>query len=135
MANLSILLSQVVEGSKVQGAGAYGVCSLQRHPTDECPQLIENGGWESANAIGYPGQNQPRNDPFSNTSNPSWRDHPNMKWREPQQTQQQGRYTQPPLGLYQMPFAPSEYPPQQFQPNSSMPVDHDKILQRLTSLM
>ena len=79
---------------------------MQGHPTDQCPQLIENGGWESANAIGYQGQNQPRNDPFFNTYNPGWKDHPNMKWREPQQTQQQGGYRQPPPGLYQRPFAP-----------------------------
>ena len=88
MASLSVLLSQVVEGSKVKSAAACGVCSMQGHPTDQCPQLIENGGWESANAIGYQGQNQLRNDPFSNTKNPGWRDHENMKWREPQQTQQ-----------------------------------------------
>ena len=35
---------------------------MQGHITDQCPQLIENGGWESANAIVYQGQNQPRND-------------------------------------------------------------------------
>ena len=51
---------------------------MQRHLTNQCPQLIENGGWESANAIGYQGQNQPRNDPFSNTYNLGCRDHLNM---------------------------------------------------------
>ncbi|KAM1611411.1 hypothetical protein ACFX1Z_000197 [Malus domestica] len=99
MANLFVLLSQVIEGSKVQGTSACTVSSMQGHPTDQCPQLIENRGWESANAIGYQGQNQPRNDPFSNTYNPGWRDHPDMKWREPQ-TQQQSEYRQPPHRLY-----------------------------------
>ena len=108
MANLSVLLSKVVEGSKVQSVAACGVCSMEEHPTNQCPQLIENMGWESANAIGYQGQNQPRNDRFSNTYNLGRRDHPNMKWREPQQTQQHGGYRQPPHGLYQRPFAPPQ---------------------------
>ena len=78
MANLFTVISQVVKGSKVQGEPACGVCSMQRHPTNQCPQLIENEGWESANAIGYQGQNQPKDDPFSNTYNPGWEDHQNM---------------------------------------------------------
>lgn len=133
MANLTTLISQVVEGSKVQGSSTCGVCSVQGHPSDQCPQLIENGGWESANAIGYQGHNQPKYDPYSNTYNPGWRDHPNMKWRDPQQTQQQGGYRQPPPGLYQRPFAPP-LPPQSAQPNSGTSLDNDKVLQVLTSL-
>ncbi|KAM0956296.1 hypothetical protein ACFX2A_025088 [Malus domestica] len=89
MANLTTLLSQVVEKPKEQSVAACGVCSMQGQLTDKCPQVIENRGWESANAVGFGSQNQPRNDPFSNTYNPGWKDHPNFKWREPQQTQQQ----------------------------------------------
>ncbi|XP_070668476.1 uncharacterized protein [Malus domestica] len=63
---------EVAEGCKVQGItpSVCGVCSLQGHLNDQCPQLIENKGWENANAIGYQGQNQQRNDPYSNTYNP-----------------------------------------------------------------
>ncbi|CAL2258260.1 unnamed protein product [Prunus armeniaca] len=132
MANLSTLISQVVEGSKVQSTATCSVCSMHGHPTDQCPQLIENGGWESANAVGYQGQNQPRYDPFSNTYNPGWRDHPNLKWREPQQ--QQGGYRQPPPGLYQRPFAPPQPHPQTAQSNSGSPLDNDQMLKVLTSL-
>ncbi|KAM2128287.1 hypothetical protein ACFX1R_008098 [Malus domestica] len=57
MANLIVLLSQVADGSKVQGAAVCGVCSMQGHLNDQCPQLIENGGWESANVVGYQSQN------------------------------------------------------------------------------
>ncbi|CAN6723559.1 unnamed protein product [Malus baccata var. baccata] len=73
--------------SKVQGytPSVCGVCSMQGHLNDQSPQLIENGGWESANAIGYQGQNQQMNDPYSNTYNSVWRDHPNFKLREPEQ--------------------------------------------------
>ncbi|CAN6711676.1 unnamed protein product [Malus baccata var. baccata] len=70
MANLTTLLSQVVEIPKVQSVAACGVCSMHGHLTDKCPQLIENGGWESANAVGFGSQNQPKSDPYSNTYNP-----------------------------------------------------------------
>ncbi|CAN6691927.1 unnamed protein product [Malus baccata var. baccata] len=62
---------QMAEGMKIQGPMVCGVCSIQGHASEKCPQLIENGGWESANAIGFQSQNQPRNDPYSNTYNPA----------------------------------------------------------------
>ncbi|CAN6560014.1 unnamed protein product [Malus baccata var. baccata] len=61
---------EIAEGMKIQGPMVCGVCSIQGHAFEKCPQLIENGGWESANAIGFQSQNQPRNDPYSNTYNP-----------------------------------------------------------------
>ncbi|CAN6704169.1 unnamed protein product [Malus baccata var. baccata] len=70
LANLTSLMSQMAEGMRMQGPMVCGVCSIQGHASEKCPQLIENGGWESANAIGFQGQNQPRNDPYSNTYNP-----------------------------------------------------------------
>ncbi|CAN6697902.1 unnamed protein product [Malus baccata var. baccata] len=60
MANLTTLLSQVVEGPKVKPVASCGVCSMQNHHTDNCPQLIENGGWETLNAVGYGNQYQSR---------------------------------------------------------------------------
>ena len=134
MANLTTLLSQVVEGPKVQSVAACGVCSMQGHVTDKCPQLIENGGWESLNAVGFGNQYQPRNDPFSNTYNPGWRDHPNFKWREPQQGQQQSAFRQPPPGFYQKPFAPTQPQAQPAQNKSGSSIDNDQIFQLLTSM-
>ncbi|XP_068329677.1 uncharacterized protein [Pyrus communis] len=61
--------SRVVDGSKVQGATICRVCSMKGHLNDQCPQLIENGGWESANAIGYQSQNQQRNDTIQGLQN------------------------------------------------------------------
>ncbi|CAN6712690.1 unnamed protein product [Malus baccata var. baccata] len=63
-------VNEVVEKPKEQSVTACGVCSMKGHLTDKCPQLIENGGWESTNAVGFGSQNQSRNDPFSNTYNP-----------------------------------------------------------------
>ncbi|CAN6718927.1 unnamed protein product [Malus baccata var. baccata] len=134
MTNLTTLLSQVVEGPKVQNMVACGVCSMQGHLTDKCPQLIENGGWETLNAVGFGNQYQPRNDPFSNTYNPGWRDHPNFKWREPQQGQQQNGFRQQPLGFYQKPFAPTQPQAQTTQTNSGSSIDNDQIFQLLTSM-
>ncbi|CAN6560272.1 unnamed protein product [Malus baccata var. baccata] len=55
---------EMAEGMKMQGPVVCGVCSIQGHVSEKCPQLIENGGWESANAIGFQGQNQSRHDPY-----------------------------------------------------------------------
>ncbi|KAM1221494.1 hypothetical protein ACFX2J_009144 [Malus domestica] len=133
MANLTTLLSQVVEGPKVQNVSACGVCSMQGHPTDKCPQLIENGGWETLNAVGFGQQYQQRNDPFSNTYNPGWRDHPNFKWRESQQGQQQSTFRQQPPGFYQKPFAPTQ-PQAQSTQKSGSSIDNDQIFNLLTSM-
>ncbi|CAN6677714.1 unnamed protein product [Malus baccata var. baccata] len=133
MANLTTLLSQVVEGPKVQNMAACGVCSMQGHLTDKCPQLIENGGWETLNAVGFGNQYQPRNGPFSNTYNPGWRDHPNFKWREPQQGQQQSTFRQQPPGFYQKSFAPTQPQAQPAQKSGSS-IDNDHIFNLLTSM-
>ncbi|CAN6547738.1 unnamed protein product [Malus baccata var. baccata] len=117
MANLTTLLSQVVEGPKVKPVASCGVCSMQNHPTDKCPQLIKNGGWETLNAVGYGNQYQSRGDPFSNTYNPGWRDHPNFNWRDPQQCQQQSGFRQQPPGFYQKPMAPPQAQAQPAQSN------------------
>ncbi|KAM1829371.1 hypothetical protein ACFX14_022183 [Malus domestica] len=130
MANLTILLSQMVEKPKEQSVVAYGVCSMNGHLMDKCPQLIENGEWESANVMGFRNQNQPRNDPFSNTYNPGWKDHPNFKWREPQQIQQQSAFRQQPPGFYQRPYAPT----QPAQNNSGSSFDNAQVIQLLTTL-
>ncbi|CAN6576793.1 unnamed protein product [Malus baccata var. baccata] len=134
MANLTTLLSQVVEGPKVKTVASCGVCSMQNHHTDKCPQLIENGGWKTLNAVGYGNQYQSHGDPFSNTYNPGWHDHPNFKWRDPQQGQQQSGFRQQPPGFYQKPLAPPQAQAQPAQSNVGNSSDNDKIFQLLTTL-
>ncbi|KAM2657883.1 hypothetical protein EV1_013203 [Malus domestica] len=134
MANLTSMLSQFVEGPKTQGTIICGVCSIQGHQSDQCPQLIENGGWESAHAVGYGNQNQPRGDPFSNTYNQGWRDHPNFRWRDAQQPAQQGGFRQPP-GFFPRPMAPQPPPQaQSSQNNSGTSMNDDKTYQLLTTM-
>ncbi|KAM1067456.1 hypothetical protein FF1_022698 [Malus domestica] len=134
LANLTSLVSQMAKGMKIQGPMVYGVCSIQGHASEKCPQLIENGGWESANAIGFQSQNQPRHDPYSNTYNPGWRDHPNFKWREPQQAQPQGGFRQQPPGFYNKPYAPPQVQPQSAPNTSGNALDNDTLVKLLTTL-
>ncbi|CAN6542445.1 unnamed protein product [Malus baccata var. baccata] len=125
---------EMAEGMKIQGPLVCGVCSIQGHVSEKCPQLIENGGWESANAIGFQSPNQPRHDPYSNTYNPGWRDHPNFKWREPQQAQPQGGFRQQPPGFYTKPYAPPQIQPQSAPNTSGNALDNDTLVKLLTTL-
>ncbi|CAN6547383.1 unnamed protein product [Malus baccata var. baccata] len=134
LANLTSIVSQMAEGMKMQGPMVCGVCSIQGHASEKCPQLIENGGWESTNAIGFQSQNQPRHDPYANTYNPGWRDHPNFKWREPQQTQPQGGFRQQPPGFYTKPYAPTQALPQPAHSTSGNALDNDTLVKLLTTL-
>ncbi|CAN6679393.1 unnamed protein product [Malus baccata var. baccata] len=127
-------VNELAEGMKIHGPSVCGVCSMQGHANDQCPQLIENGGWESANAVGFGNQNQPRHDPYSNSYNPGWRDHPNFKWRDPQQPQQQGGFRQQPPGFYTMPFIPNQNQVQSAPTNSGMSLDNDQVVKLLTTL-
>ncbi|CAN6677821.1 unnamed protein product [Malus baccata var. baccata] len=134
LANLTSIVSQLAEGMKIHGPSVCSVCSMQGHANDQCPQLIENGGWESANAVGFGNQNQPRHDPYSNTYNPRWRDHPNFKWRDHQQPQQQGGFRQQPPGFYTKPFIPNQNQVQSAPTNSGMSLDNDQVVKLLTTL-
>jgi len=51
------------------------ICCLEGHSTDACPTLQEG----NVNAL-YSNQNQRRSDPYSNTYNEGWRDHPNLRY-------------------------------------------------------
>ncbi|CAN6687767.1 unnamed protein product [Malus baccata var. baccata] len=134
LANLTSLVSQMAEGMKMQGPIVCGVCSIQGHVSEKCPQLIENGEWESAHAIWFQGQNQPRNDPYSNTYNPGWRDHPNFKWREPQQPQNQGGFRQQPRGFFPKTYGTPQNQAQSGPSASGTSLDNDALLKILTKL-
>ncbi|CAN6542408.1 unnamed protein product [Malus baccata var. baccata] len=111
-------VNEMAEGMRMKEPSVCGVYSIQGHASEKCPQLIENGGWESANAIEFQGHNQQRNDPYSNTYNPGWRNHPNFKWREPQQPQQPEGFRQQPPGFYTKQYAPTQAPQQPAQNTS-----------------
>ncbi|PIN27218.1 hypothetical protein CDL12_00011 [Handroanthus impetiginosus] len=65
---------------KMQQVKVCGIYANIGHPTDMCPTLQEDS-FEHANAIGgFPGPPQRKYDPYSNTYNPGWRDHPNLSY-------------------------------------------------------
>ena len=59
----------------VQKAVVCGICYLEGHATDACPTL--QGG--DVNAM-FSNQGQRKYDPYSNTYNEGWRDHPNLRY-------------------------------------------------------
>ncbi|XP_022880391.1 uncharacterized protein LOC111397619 [Olea europaea var. sylvestris] len=69
----------------MQTAKACGICSVAGHPTDMCPTLQED---EQFNAVGsFPGQPQRNYNPYSNTYNLGWKDHPNLSYGNQQVNQ------------------------------------------------
>ena len=78
ISDLTSLVRQIAVGN--MQVKVCGICSAQGHMTDMCPTLQEDYS-ENVNAIGgFPGQPQRKYDPFSNTYNPGWRDHPNFSY-------------------------------------------------------
>ncbi|XP_040968596.1 uncharacterized protein [Gossypium hirsutum] len=57
-----------------------GICTTFEHPTDLCPILNDNSIAHVDAVGGFPGPPQRRYDPFSNTYNPGWKDHPNLNY-------------------------------------------------------
>ncbi|XP_019155105.1 PREDICTED: uncharacterized protein LOC109151969 [Ipomoea nil] len=87
LSQLTTLVQQLVVRN-VQQVKACGICAVTGHPTDMCPTLQYNS-CEDVNAVGgFPGQPQRNYDPYSNTYNPGWRDHPNFSYKARPQFQQ-----------------------------------------------
>ncbi|XP_062114663.1 uncharacterized protein LOC133825777 [Humulus lupulus] len=105
LAQLTAVVQQLALGQQVRPCG---ICQLVGHSTDACPTLFEVST-EEANAVGgFPGQPRPRYNPYSNTYNEGWRDHPNLRYGN-QQTAQPGP-NMPPGFTYQ-PRPPQNYAP------------------------
>ncbi|GFS37480.1 hypothetical protein Acr_00g0052210 [Actinidia rufa] len=114
---------EALEFTKVNAVGSEelkevccAVCETKEHDTISCPVIpgIKEALHGQVNAIGHCGQGA-RN-PYSNTYNPGWRDHPNFGWRNegtsnPQAYQ--GGFHNP--QSYQAPHPPP--PPQNYQPS------------------
>ncbi|PIN01369.1 DNA-directed DNA polymerase [Handroanthus impetiginosus] len=95
ISNLTSLVQQLVAG-KTHQVKACGICANTNHPTDMCPTLQEEP-CEQTNAVGgFPGPPQRKYDPYSNTYNPGWRDHPNFSYRTRQPNYQNFQHKQPP---------------------------------------
>ncbi|KAL0303148.1 UNVERIFIED_CONTAM: hypothetical protein Sradi_6182900 [Sesamum radiatum] len=101
----SLVKKFVVEKHHVK---ACGICTSPAHVTDMCPTLQEPPT-EHAEAIGGFSEQQRRYDPFPNTYNPGWKDHPNLSYGNQSQNFQKSQY-RPPV----------QPPPPNPEPNSSL---------------
>ena len=98
---------------------------MVRHMTDMCPSLNEWSSYEQANALGgFQGQQnfqrapRSRNDPYSNTYNPNWRNHLNFSYANNSNQAAPSMPYNKPLGFTQ-PRQPQAYqPPPQATPSS-----------------
>ncbi|XP_073121401.1 uncharacterized protein [Henckelia pumila] len=71
----------------VQNMKVCGICTARGHATDMCPTLQEGSAEQVNAARGFPGSPQRKYDPYSNTYNPGWMDHPNLRYGNPQAIQ------------------------------------------------
>ncbi|XP_071917023.1 uncharacterized protein [Coffea arabica] len=78
LSELTSFVRQLTVGS-VSQAKVCGVCTALGHSTEMCP-LVQEENAEQVNMAGHaPAPRQPY-DPYSNTYNPGWRDHPNFNY-------------------------------------------------------
>ncbi|XP_027120419.1 uncharacterized protein [Coffea arabica] len=85
-------------------ARVCGICTSMDHCTDTCPLLQEDGAEQVNMAGGVPAPRR-QYDPYSNTYNPDWRDHPNFSYGNRPQNSLSNR----PPG-FQQPWQPKPQP-------------------------
>ena len=108
IAGLTSLVRQMAVGN-VQTAKVCGICSIAGHSTDICPTLQEEPIEQVNAAGGFPGQPQRKYDPYANTYNPGWRDHPNLSYGNPQ-VNQPATQNRPISQQYKQPYIPRQQP-------------------------
>ncbi|KAL2226194.1 UNVERIFIED_CONTAM: hypothetical protein Sindi_1978100 [Sesamum indicum] len=107
---LTSLIEKFIGGG-IQQVKTCGICTSLGHCIDACPTLQEEST-EHANTVGgIFGKQQRRHDPFSNTYNPGWRDHPHLRYDNQPQNFQRVPHQQPPP------------PPPQTNPNNGMSLE------------
>ncbi|XP_040947714.1 uncharacterized protein [Gossypium hirsutum] len=74
----NIVNSLVTEKSKP--ARVCGICATPEHTTDACPSLCDDSMAHLDAVKNFPRPPQRRYDPYANTYNPGWRDHPNFSY-------------------------------------------------------
>nr|XP_027101260.1 uncharacterized protein LOC113720794 [Coffea arabica] len=78
LSELTSVVRQLVVGNMPQ-VKACGICTNMGHHTDSCPMLREDEAEQVNMAGGVPAPRR-QYDPYSNTYNPGWRDHPNLSY-------------------------------------------------------
>ncbi|KAK8682456.1 hypothetical protein V6N13_054844 [Hibiscus sabdariffa] len=90
---LTNIVTSLVIG-KINPGSACGICTMTDYPTNCCSSLQE----EAVNVVGnFPGPPQRSCNPYGNTYNPGWKDHPNFSYAQnqrPNQASQKGPFQQ-----------------------------------------
>ncbi|KAL9225965.1 hypothetical protein vseg_001834 [Gypsophila vaccaria] len=124
--SLTSLMRDMVMGKKV--AMVCGICSTEGHISEHFPQMREEKT-KDVNPAGYMEPPQRRWDPYSNSYNPGWREHPKFKWGNRQGSTQfpQSNQSSPSKPFVPRPHAqssvPSPPPPQPSGSNALMSTD------------
>ncbi|KAK1369622.1 hypothetical protein POM88_035714 [Heracleum sosnowskyi] len=64
---------------QVQNVSIFCDMCGEGHPTQQCPLIYHDGA--QSNTVNYVGNSSnQQNNPYSNTYNPGWRNHPNFSW-------------------------------------------------------
>ncbi|KAL3516483.1 hypothetical protein ACH5RR_023385 [Cinchona calisaya] len=88
IASLTSLVRQLTSET-MHTVQPYGIWSNEGHSIDMCP-ILQDEAQEQVNAAGgFLGELRTNYDPYSNTYNLGWRDHPNLRYRNPTQPQPQ----------------------------------------------
>ncbi|KAK9697393.1 hypothetical protein RND81_08G035500 [Saponaria officinalis] len=82
--SLTSLVRDLVVGK--QSVSVCGICSSDGHSSQQCPGMYEEQHAE-VNAAGYMEPPHRKWDPYSNTYNSGWKDHPNFRWGNQQGNQ------------------------------------------------
>ncbi|XP_027155475.1 uncharacterized protein LOC113755766 [Coffea eugenioides] len=104
LSELTSFVWQLAVGN-VHQAKFCGICKNMGHPTDSCPMLQEDGAEQVDIAGGVPAPRRQYN-PYSNTYNPDWRDHPNFNYGN----RPQNSFSHRPPG-FQQSWQPKPQPP------------------------
>ncbi|XP_051130793.1 uncharacterized protein LOC127251225 [Andrographis paniculata] len=108
-----------------------GICTSAGHPTDACPTLQEECAVD-VNAANYGMNRPPAYNPYSNTYNPGWRDHPNLRYGNAHQN-----HGPQPFGATHQMQQPRPYEKQlpQAPTNNSCPSLEDLVKSMATSTL
>lgn len=114
------------------------ICANPNHLSHNCPTIYSDVSHEQVNAAqGYP----PHNNPYSNTYNPGWRNHPNFSWRQNfgdvQQGQRANPVSQPGMSNIPPDFQAQRYVTPTAQPaqTATQPVNENSNLDKVISAL
>jgi hypothetical protein len=104
------------------------ICAVSGHQTDFCPTLQETV--EQVNVVGgfQKGQQQRNYNPYSNTYNPGWRDHPNFSYGN-----RNTNFQQPPRPQFQLSY--QQQPSTSAQTSNNSGISIHSMLQNLTDVV